>query len=275
MRARSNLLRIAGAVLVAFAAFLLLMFGFQDQLVFPTHAVAEPGPLPVGATRVTIPAADGNELHGVHVAPVSPVQGSRTLIIGFAGNAWNSEDAATYLHDIYPAADIVVFHYRGYRPSTGKPSAEALLEDAPLVYDFAVAKLRPDRSIAVGFSIGSGIAAGLAAERPVDGVILVTPFDSLKAVAKSLYPFLPVGTVFRHDMDAAAALADSKVPTAIVAAERDTIIPPQRTEALRTAVGNLVFDRTIAGAAHNDIYDRPEFRAAMHGALDAVSRTGG
>ena len=250
------------------------MFGFQDQLVFPTHAVGPPGPLPPGSTRVTIPAPGGSELHGVHIAPVSVAAADRTLVLGFAGNAWNSADAAAYLHDIYPAADIVAFHYRGYRPSTGKPSADALLEDAPRVYDFAIARVRPDRSIAVGFSIGSGVAARLAAERPIDGLILVTPFDSLKAVARSLYPFLPIGAVFRHDMDAATALRDSTVPTAIIAAEHDTIIPPPRTEALRASVGNLVFDRTIAGAGHNDVYHRPEFRAAMRDALKAVSRAG-
>ena len=156
--------------------------------------------------------------------------GKRTLILGFGGNAWNAEDAASYLHNVYPSADIVAFYYRGYRPSTGSPSAEALLEDAPLVYDFAVSRIHPDRTVAVGFSIGSGVAASLAAERPVDGLILVTPFDSLKAVASNLYPFLPVATLFRHDMDAAAALKTSKVPTAIIAAERDEIIaaPPHR-----------------------------------------------
>ena len=128
--------------------------------------------------------------------------------------------------------------------------------------------------MAVGFSIGSGVAAHLAGERPLDGLILVTPFDSLKAVASGHYPFLPVGALFRHEMDAAGALKGSKVPTAIVAAEHDTIIPPRRTEGLRRSVGNLAFDRTIAGASHNDIYHRPEFRDAMHEALEALGKPG-
>ena len=247
------------------------MFEFQNQIMFPTHAVAAPGPLPPGATRVRIPAPSGNELHGVHVAPRAGLPGPRTLILGFGGNAWNAEDAASYLHNVYPSADVVAFHYRGYRPSTGSPSAEALLEDAPLVYDFAVARIHPDRTIAVGFSIGSGVAAALAGERPVDGLILVTPFDSLKAVASDLYPFLPVSMLFRNDMDAAAALKVSKVPTAIIAAGQDEIIPRRRTDGLRAAVGNLVLDQTIAGAGHNDIYARSEFQQAMDVALEAVS----
>ncbi len=273
--AKSALLKLAGAALLAFAAFLLVMFEFQAQAIFPTHAVASPGPLPRGAERVTLPVAGGNQLHGVHIAPSGAPSKERTLMLGFAGNAWNSEDAATYLHELYPSADIVAFHYRGYRPSTGSPSAAALLEDAPKVYDFAVSKLRPKRTIAVGFSIGTGVAANLASQRPLDGLILVTPFDSLKAVAGGHYPYLPVGALFRHEMDAAAALKGSKVPTAIVAAEHDTIIPPARTDGLRRWVGNLAFDRTIAGAGHNDIYHRPEFRDAMHEALEALGTPGG
>jgi hypothetical protein len=67
-------------------------------------------------------------------------------------------------------------------------------------------------------------------------------------------------------------LAASRVPTAIIAAEGDVLIPAPRTEGLRRAVQRLVYDRTIPGAGHNDIYDRPEFRAAMR---EALVRVGG
>lgn len=250
------------------------MFDLETQFMFPTHAVAPPGPLPRGTERVTIAGADGAQLHGVHVPPALSSSNPRTLILGFAGNAWNSEDAASFLHNVYPDADIVAFHYRGYRPSTGSPSAEGLIEDAPLVYDFATGRIPAERTVAVGFSIGTGVAANLAGQRPLDGLILVTPFDSLKAVASGHYPFLPVGAIMRHDIDAAAALTGNRVPTAIIAAEHDTIIPPSRTEALRPAVANLVFDRTIRGAGHNDIYNRLEFRVAMDDALAAVTSAG-
>ncbi len=246
------------------------MFDFQSQVIFPTHAVWAPGPLPAGSERVQIAAANGDQLHGVHISPRKSGAGAGALIIGFAGNAWNSEDAAGFLHELYPAADVIVFHYRGYRPSTGSPSAEALIEDAPRVYDFAVSRVKADRNIAVGMSIGSGIAATLASNRPVDGLILVTPFDSLKTVASDQYPYLPVGLLFRHDIDAGAALKRSKVPTAIVAAANDTLITPRRTDGLRASVGNLVFDRTISGAGHNDLYQRSDFQRAMREALDGL-----
>jgi hypothetical protein len=248
------------------------MFDFQSQIIFPTHAVWAPGPLPPGTQRVKIAAANGDQLHGVHISPRGKGAGAGTLVIGFAGNAWNSEDAAGFLHELYPAADVIVFHYRGYRPSTGTPSAEALIEDAPRVYDFAVSRVQTKRNIAIGLSIGSGIAASLASKRPVDGLILVTPFDSLKTVASDQYPYLPVGMLFRHDIDAGAALKRSKVPTAIVAAGNDTLITPRRTDGLRASVGNLVFDRTIRGAGHNDLYHRSDFQQAMREALDVLTK---
>jgi pimeloyl-ACP methyl ester carboxylesterase len=149
-----------------------------------------------------------------------------------------------------------------------------LLADAPLIHDFAVDRVKPDRTIAVGFSIGSGVAASLAGQRPLDGLILVTPFDSLKAAASDLYPWLPVAAFFQHELNTAAYLRDAQVPVAMIAGARDTLIRPARTQALRGQVPNLVYDRTIDGAGHNDIYSRPEFQQAMGEAWDALGSSG-
>lgn len=245
------------------------MFEFQSHLIFPTHAVPRAGPLPARSERLSIDTPDGHTLAGIHI-PAERRAKQRTLVLGFGGNAWNGQDVAEYLHEIYPDVDVVAFHYRGYAPSTGAPSAEALMADAPLVYDFAVDKLRPKSVIAVGFSIGSGIAAQLATKRDLDGAILVTPFDSLKAVAQSMYPWIPIAPFFDHEIDAASAVDRNRTPIAIIAAARDEIVPSQRTEALRERTSNLVFERTIAGAGHNDIYGRSDFHIAMREALERL-----
>lgn len=262
--------RLGAAALMIYAAFLLLMFSLQTQFIFPTNAVGPAGPLPLGAERLTLPS-DGETLHGVHIPP-SRKASDGTLVLSFAGNAWNSQEAATYIHQLYPYADVVGFHYRGYRPSTGDPSAEALIEDAPAIYDFAVDRLKPKRVIAVGFSIGSGVAATLAAKRKLDGLILVTPFDSLKAVAADQYPWLPVAALFEHEINAAAALRKVETPVAIVAAEMDSLVRPQHTDGLRKVVRNLSYDRTMKGVGHNDIYHRAAFNDAMAEAMEALSR---
>jgi pimeloyl-ACP methyl ester carboxylesterase len=245
---------------------------FQTQLIFPTHAVPAAGPLPPGSEWLQVQSAGGQTLHGVHVPPLEAHDAGKTLILGFGGNAWNGEDVASYLHEVFPDADVIAFHYRGYAPSGGSPSADALIADAPLVYDAAIKKVPASKTIAVGFSIGTGIAAQLAGRRRLDGLVLVTPFDSMKAVAQSLYPWLPIGLVFEHEIDAAGPLEQSPLPVAIIAAEGDEIIPGERTDALRGRVRRLVLDRTIARAGHNDIYARSDFHAAMREALAAVSR---
>lgn len=263
---------LAAIVVVALVAgiFARSMIPTPTDMLFPVYAVPSPGPLPASARQVRLKAPNAAVLHGVSIPPSKEAE-RRMLVLGFGGNAWNGSDVAAYLHQLYPSAHVVVFHYRGYRPSTGKPSAEALLADAPLVRDFAVELVKPDLTVAVGLSIGSGVAASLARDGLVDALILVTPFDSLKAAAADLFPWLPVGLFFTHEIDAASFLARSDVPLAILAAELDTLIRPARTQGLRQQARGLVFDRTIEGAGHNDIYQRSEFVVAMQEALVEVT----
>jgi pimeloyl-ACP methyl ester carboxylesterase len=257
--------------LLLYAAICAAVFLFQSALLFPTGQIGPAGPLPPGAARIELAAASGERLRGLHVPPARAGP-ERVLILGFGGNAWNAEAMADYLHGLYPQADVVACHYRGYPPSEGSPSADALREDAPLIFDWAAARFPGRRIVAIGFSIGSGVAASLAARRPLAGLILVTPFDSLAAVAAGHYPWLPVRLLFRHEMDAAADLRAVRAPVALLAGGGDTLIPAERTEALRRAIPNLAFDRTLAGAGHNDIYRREDFRAAMAQALAALLR---
>lgn len=244
------------------------MIDFQSHLIFPVHAVPRAGPLPAGAESLTIEAPNA-KLEGVHIPPERASAG-KTLIIGFGGNGWNGQDVAEYLHSVFPDDDVIAFHYRGYAPSSGSPSADGLIADAPLVYDAAIEHVAPERVLAVGFSIGTGVAAQLSAQRKLDGLILVTPFDSLKAVAQSMYPWLPIGPFFHHEIDAAGPLERGGTAVAIIAADRDELVPTTRTDALRAAVANLVYDRTIKNAGHNSIYARSDFQGALRSARKAL-----
>lgn len=269
----SLILKLAFAALLAVATLLLVMRFSQTEMLFPTHAVPRAGPLPSGAEDLELKTAGGDRLRGVHIQPKANGTSPRTLVLGFGGNAWNGQDVAEYLHQVFPEADVIAFHYRGYAPSTGSPSADALVEDAPLVHDLAVDLVKPERVVAVGFSIGSGVAASLARRRDLDGLILVTPFDSLKALAADMFPWLPVGPIFQHELATAEELEGGRTPVAILAGERDEIVLPARTAALRSRVPNLVFDRTIAGAGHNDIYAMDDFQESLRQALKVVVST--
>ena len=72
-------------------------------------------------------------------------------------------------------------------------------------------------------------------------------------------------------MEIADSLAASSVPVALIAAERDAIVPSRRTESVRRSAGNLVLDRVITDAGHNDLYNnRVEFERVMREALSLL-----
>ena len=244
------------------------LWAFQERIIFPSYLVPAAGPLPPGAERLTLAAEDGAMLEGLALPPVEG--DGRHLVLAFVGNASNAQGVAEELAAIFPRHRIVAFHYRGYAPSTGSTAAERLIEDAPRLHDLVRDRFRPNRVVAVGISLGSGVAASLASRRALEGLILVTPFDSLGATAAQHYPWLPVRRLLRHEIDSAAALQGVRTPVAVVAAGRDTTIPPQRTAALRAAIPNLVSDATILDARHNDIPLHPRFVPAMREAMARI-----
>ena len=138
------------------------------------------------------------------------------------------------------------------------------------IFDHVQQVLAPERVVAVGFSIGSGVAAFLSQERSLAGLILVTPFDSLEALARELYWWAPVGLLLRHRMPVIDFVRDRPTPTALIVAGRDTIVPARRSAPLRDVIPNLVLDRTIE-AGHNDLYDRKAFVETVREALAKIT----
>lgn len=248
------------------------MYAAQTWLIFPAFMVSDGRPpLPAGAQRLVIDTPDGLRLHGVQLPPARGEGCDKTLMLGFGGNGWHAEGMALDLRQHFPDCDIVVFNYRGYKPSTGQPSAAGILADSLLIHDHVQKTIGAARVITVGYSLGSGPAAYLARERSVAGVVLLTPFDALEAVAQQRYPWLPVRWLIRHHMPSADFLRGLTLPVAVIASEHDEVVPPNRTAALRQAIGNLVLDRTIAGAHHNDIFRQPAFAQAMTAAQVAIN----
>jgi pimeloyl-ACP methyl ester carboxylesterase len=258
---------------VGSAALTVLAYMVQTWMVFPTYLVgAASSELPAEAAQFAMPAPDGGRLAAVRLPAADRGVGSRPLILGFGGNAWNAEAMALLLHGLIPDHDVVVAYYRGYRPSSGRPSAAKIMADEVTVHDRVA---EPPGVIAVGFSIGSGIAAHLAAERSLAGLVQVTPFDSLTALARHHYPWAPVKLLLRHRIETADLLRRVAAPTAVITAERDTIVPASRSQRVDDAAQHLVYRAVVSGAGHNDVCDTPEFAAAMRQAIDRIEKASG
>ena len=211
-------LKLVLVLAVAYIAVVAMMYVTQTQMLFPTWLTMASGPLlPASAIRLEVETPDGERLRGVHIPAAGERAGERLVVLGFGGNAWNADSLAAYLHGLFPDIDVVAFHYRGYRPSTGTPSAAALLADAPLVYDHVLETVGAERVVAVGLSIGAGVAAHLAARRALAGLILVSPFDSLEALAREHFPWVPVRWLLRHHMSTVEVARGLDTPTALIA----------------------------------------------------------
>lgn len=266
-----NELVLTAASIVAIAGLLWCLFvGMlwwqQDRLVlvgwgFGLAAVTEMAPTD---ERLEVVMPDGVRLVGGLRRAAGT---SRGLLLVFGGNAedntWRLRHFDGWLDDV----DIATFYYRGYGPSGGTPNQAVLVEDAARIYDHLRELLKPARVVASGFSLGSGVVAQLARRRPLAGAILVTPFDSIAAVAAERYPFVPVRWLLRHPFRSDEALADVEVPVAVIAAERDQVVSPARTRQLLAALLCPLPVVWIEGANHVNIYERSEYRLSFQAAL--------
>jgi pimeloyl-ACP methyl ester carboxylesterase len=247
------------------------LYLLQESFIFPRAAAALPTyRLPPSAKRLVLDTADGNRIAGHLVRATTP---SRGLLLGFGGNCWNAADFTCFLAARAPDLDIAVFHYRGYRPSTGGPSERAFFADAMLIHDALVRRLRPRKVFATGFSLGSGVAAYLARVRELDGLVLVTPFDSIQAIARQRYVWAPIGLLLKHPFHSIRYLKGVDVPVAVITAGQDRIVPKVRSDRLVRALRRPVMVEAIPGASHITIYDHESFDQALCRAFDLLEAT--
>ncbi|WP_027998792.1 alpha/beta hydrolase [Sinorhizobium arboris] len=259
------MLALAGSYVIVAAG----VYFFQTWLIFPAGLAALGPDLPASVRHVELLTEEGERIVVVRLLPERSAAEPRPLLLGFGGNAWNADALALMMHQLLPDYEVAAMHYRGYEPSGGRPSAVALFDDARQAYDHVAAETEAG-VVAVGLSIGAAVAVDLAATRHLRGVILVTPFDSLKELAAHHYTWLPVRLLLRHRMETAETLRNLDVPTAIITADNDVIVPAARSAPVREAARDLRSDIAIA-SGHNDLYGHPDFAGALRESIAAVS----
>jgi fermentation-respiration switch protein FrsA (DUF1100 family) len=259
-------------LLVAYAGICVAVFFLQDSLVFhPTTLDERVEASPRYYEAVEHPlevSVHGAMLRGVLVPGRG--EGPRPTLLYFGGNAERVRRRAQDRGWVGELGwNLVLVSYRGYDDSTGSPSAEALLQDAVAIHDAVAARPDVDREriVAWGNSLGSGIAARVARERELAGVILVMPYARLSDIAGDLYPWLPVRWLFRHEIDTLAAAPAITEPMLVIHGERDTLIPPEHGRRLVEAWGGPARLELVSGATHDDLSGRPELRAAIEAFL--------
>ena len=239
----------------------------QDRLIFYPQPVVSTAGLPAEAKPLEIVATDGTRLRGW-------LRGTGTVpapvVLYFGGNA---EEVSGTLADPRWPRDwaIAAVNYRGYGESEGAPGEAALVADAVVIHDAIAA--RPDvdarRIVAFGRSLGTGVAVKLAVARPLAGLILVSPFDSLVELGRTHYPWLPVSALLRHRFDVAADARRATVPLLAIVADGDTIIPLERSRALYDAWAGPKSWLVVPATDHNSLGAPDAFWSGVAGFLGA------
>lgn len=229
---------------------------FEDSFIFHPTAVIHRTPRDVGLDyqNIDFVARDGVRLNGWFVPHVE----ARSTLIWFHGNAGNighRVENLKLLHDKV-MANVFIFDYRGYGRSQGKASEEGTYLDgeAALAVVREQLAVNASRIILFGRSLGAAVAAEMAFRFANQAVILESPFVSIREMARSVFPFLPVGPLLQTRYDVVEKIRRIKTPLLVLHGDRDEIVP--------FAHGELVFDAApqpkkfyrIAGAGHNDTY---------------------
>ena len=174
---------------------------------------------------------------------------SSQALLYFGGNAEDVSVALPQFAAAFPGHAVYVMHYRGYGGSTGSPSEQALVADALTLYD----QLQTQHSAitVIGRSLGAGVAVQLAAQRKVAQLLLITPFDSLSALAQRQFPFFPVKWLLKDTYNSVAYAPAISCPMLILLAEQDEIIGRAHSEALYQAFAPGIARVKSYSGSHN------------------------
>ena len=191
--------------------------------------------------------------------------GTKALIY-FGGNAEDVSANLSSFSNAFPDHALYLLHYRGYGGSSGSASEEALHADALALFDM-VHREYPDVS-AIGRSLGTGVAIRLASQRPVSRLVLVTPYDSIQEIAATQFPYIPIRWLLTDKFESWRDAPKIRIPTLLIGAEFDEIIPRANTERLNAmfakGVSSLVF---IPAVGHNTISNTAQYFDVMRAAL--------
>ena len=242
-----------GLVLLVWVVLVTGLLVRERRLIFfPVRVLdAQPPAYGLDAEELRLVSADGTVLHGWWIRG----RGERVLI-WYHGNAGNISHRLHNARELIErlGLDIVLVDYRGYGLSEGTPYESGLYLDGLAIYDAVVTRgFTPERIVLFGRSLGAAVAVEVALKRPVGGLVLEAAFRSVRAMARSVYPFVP-SFLIRTRLDNERKISQIRAPKLILHGDRDELVPISHGRALfKLALPPKRFF-AIPGASHNDTY---------------------
>lgn len=254
---------------LAFIAYALLIvvfdYGQRSLLYFPPR-VRLSAPPNKRFQEVPITTEDGLKLKTWY----APATSRAFTIIFFHGNGDSLYGAAQIAEPFIEAGyGFLAVEYRGYSGLPGKPTEAGLYNDArACIHALIASGVEPRRIILYGHSLGTGVAAQMAEEFPVGGLMLLAPYLSIPSLAQIHYPFLPAKFLVLDRFENEKKIGKIHVPVLIASGADDELIPPSQAAKLFSLANDPKEYDSIPRRGHNDSFDA--FAAIS---LDWIART--
>jgi fermentation-respiration switch protein FrsA (DUF1100 family) len=240
----------------AYVVLLIVMRLFEHRMIFfpdyPNRLEGDWHPRTLNPEDVWLTAADGTKLHAWWIS--SPA--AKFTFLAFHGNASNiANRASTYEFLRDTPANILAVEYRGYGHSGGKPSEGGLYIDAEAAYQFLVSTKRvdPKSIVSYGQSLGTAVAANVAAHHNVGGLILEAPVPSASRVASKIFWFLPgLSLLVQSQFDTLSKLKHVTAPVMVVHCTKDPVLPFQFGQKVYNAAPSPKRFLRIDGECHEE-----------------------
>jgi fermentation-respiration switch protein FrsA (DUF1100 family) len=149
---------------------------------------------------------------------------------------------------------VLALEYRGYGQSEGEPSEKGIYEDAAAAYEWAVKRVQPKKLVLLGESLGGGPACELASKREVGGLILLSTFTSIEAMAARSFPWLPVKWLVRTRFDNEAKIKNVRAPKLFIHSRQDEVVPFEMGERLYEVAAEPKRSLWLERGGHNETF---------------------
>lgn len=206
---------------------------------------------PPWGERIEIATSDGERLEAL----LSEAADGRPTALFFHGNASSVNDFGFLAEALSPRGlGLLALSYRGYGGSTGSPNEEGLITDGLAAFDW-LSDTQDGPVVIAGQSLGSAVAVAVAAERQPAGLLLISSSDSIAAVARHHYPYLPVSALIRDPFRSDLRIGSVSSPKLFLHGDADTLIPLPRGRALFDLSPEPKELRVLEGYGHNDMWN--------------------
>ncbi len=189
-------------------------------------------------------------LHGVSLEPPADTFDALVYFGGRSEDVRWVSDMARHC----PGLAFYALNYRGFGLSEGEASEAAVVQDAQDLIRFLRADKRIRRLHIVGRSLGTGVAMQVAANNSdIDSLHLISPYDSMVNIAGLKFPMAPVGRLLKHRFESLLHAAHVGVPTHVVLAASDNVVPHENTQRLCAALRCKVTTTHVAASDHSSV----------------------